>query len=353
MKLTVPSSLLRLCQVLTDAGHDTYIVGGAIRNALLGKSVQEYDIATSALPTVVQNLFPDSIATGALYGTITVRMKESGLPVTYEITTFRTESGYSDHRHPDIITFGKTIEQDLSRRDFTINAIAFNPISKRFVDAYGGIKDCRNRCLRAIRNPKERFEEDALRLFRLCRFVAQYNLQVEEDTLKALLTLGPTTPLPAIERIQSELMKLLLAPSCDEGLQLLLKSELLNRIIPKLNHEKAMSLKLSKEDPSVRIAILIGCGDDYHETIKGFRFSRKESQWIERLIEREFNPEKAALEAHHLALKGQMLMDMGYQGKAIGNIQHILLDAVIKEKIPNEKQALWDYLRTKLFTDHA
>lgn len=349
MKLTVPASLRFLCQTLSDARYDTYIVGGAIRDAILNRPVQEYDIATAATPKTVQSLFPGSIPTGLAYGTITVRLKDDQGTHAYEVTTFRSERGYADHRHPDVIEFSKTIEEDLSRRDFTINAIAFNPITKRFVDVYGGIADCKAKCLRAIRNPHERFEEDSLRLFRLCRFAAQMDLQIETATLNALIALGPVVPLPAIERIQNELFKLLASDHCDKGLHLLINSHLLDRVLPGLDLQKLQVINMSKIDPSMRMAKLISCSGDCKKTISHLRLSRNETHWIERLIERGFDKEKARFETHHLAVSGQELMDMGYQGKAIGNIQNMLQDAVLKEKIPNEKQALWDYLRTKLF----
>lgn len=349
MKLTVPASLLTTCQVLMDAGYDTYIVGGAIRDAFLDRPVQEYDITTAASPQTVQDLFPGAIETGVAYGTVTVRIKDATGTHLYEVTTFRNETGYSDHRRPDVIRFAKTIEEDISRRDFTINAIAFNPITKRFVDVYGGINDCKTKCLRAIRNPKERFEEDSLRLFRLCRFVAQMDLQIEPETHNALMELGPIVPLPAIERIQTELKKLLDSDRCDEGLNLLINSHLLERIMPEVDVEKLQGIDMSKIDPLIRMSKLISCSDDYEKTLKHLKLSRAETHAIVRLIERGFDMEKARFETHHLALTGQELMDMGYRGKAIGNIQHMLQDAVLKEKIPNEKQALWDYLRTKLF----
>ncbi len=349
MKLTVPSYVLSICQVLHKAGYGTYIVGGAMRDSLLGRPVQEYDITTAATPETLHSLFPNCIDTGAAFGTVTILIKEDGKTNQCEVTTFRTESGYTDNRRPDTVNFGTSIEEDLTRRDFTINAIAFNPMTKRFVDGFGGIKDLQDRKIRAIRDPKERFVEDTLRLFRACRFAAQLDFALEEKTYEALMALGPCVPFPAIERIHIELTKLFQAKYCDRGFLLAKKSGLLHRIFPDLDDARLSKIKLSNLDPNVCWARMIECCSNYKSALKTLRFSNKEAHWIERLIERNFDPEKARFEVTDLALSGQEIMEMGYTGRAIGNIQHLLLNAVLSEEEPNEKQALLVFLRTKLF----
>jgi len=349
MKLTVPAYVLSVCQVLHNAGHDTYIVGGAMRDSLLGRPVHEYDITTAATPDIVHSLFPNYVDTGVAFGTVTVLIKDGDKTNHCEVTTFRTESGYTDSRRPDTILFGKTIEEDLARRDFTINAIAFNPLTKRLVDTYGGLQDLQARRLRAIRDPKERFVEDTLRLFRACRFAAQLDFALEDNTYEAVMALGPCVPFPAIERSHIELTKILDADACDRGFDLAKKAGLLHRVLPDIRDNMLSVLKMSEIDPPIRWARLIGCCEDYKKAIKDLRFSNKEGLWIERLIERQFDPEKARFEIKDLALSGQEIMDMGYTGRAIGNIQHLLQEAVLKEETPNEKQSLLLFLQTKLF----
>lgn len=204
----LPSAVVRCCQRLHQVGFEGYPVGGCVRDLLLGRSPQDWDVCTSALPHQVQALFPHTVPTGLAYGTITVL--EEGAKV--EVTTYRQEAGYHDGRRPDQVQFVSSLEQDLSRRDFTINAMALT-LEGRIVDPFGGQADLQARRVRCVGQPRQRFTEDRLRLFRAIRFGAQLDFHLEEQLLQALMELGAQPhPLPP-ERIRPEVEKTLCAPA--------------------------------------------------------------------------------------------------------------------------------------------
>ena len=153
----IPNKCLEIIKVLNEAGHKAYLVGGSVRDMIMGNIPHDFDITTSATPSEVIQLFDKTIPTGIDYGTITVMFDDVG----YEVTTFRKDQLYSDGRRPDSITFSETIEDDLARRDFTINAIAYNPFKNAFIDPFNGINDIKNKVLKAVGNPDERIKEDA------------------------------------------------------------------------------------------------------------------------------------------------------------------------------------------------
>ena len=192
---------------LLYAGYDAYVVGGCVRDALLGREANDWDICTSALPEETLALFGEKncIPTGLKHGTVTVKM----LGGLYEVTTFRTEGAYSDGRHPDRVDFVCDVREDLARRDFTINAMAYNDRAG-LVDPFGGQEDLlEHRIVRAVGVPMERFDEDALRIMRLFRFASRFGFAIEEETLRAAVALRGKLPCVSGERIREELMKLL------------------------------------------------------------------------------------------------------------------------------------------------
>ncbi|MEE1185167.1 MAG: hypothetical protein UHX92_03715, partial [Acutalibacteraceae bacterium] len=173
----LPEKIEYVINRITDSGFEAFIVGGCVRDMLMGKTPNDFDITTSATPEEIQNIFEKTVPTGIKHGTITVVLE--GEPI--EVTTFRCDGDYNDCRHPEKVEFVRSIEADLSRRDFTVNAIAYNP-TKGIVDLFGGIEDINSKILRAVGNPEKRFCEDALRIMRLFRFSSVLSFEIEEKT---------------------------------------------------------------------------------------------------------------------------------------------------------------------------
>ena len=209
MKLTLDPGAAALLDTLHAAGYAAYAVGGCVRDSLLGRTAHDWDLCTSALPQQVMELFgaEQCIPTGLQHGTVTIKYGGQ----LYETTTFRTEGSYADGRHPDAVQFVPDVREDLARRDFTINAMAYNE-AEGLVDPFGGQKDLQNGLLRAVGEPQQRFTEDALRILRLYRFAARFGFALDTATARAARQLAPHLDCISAERIQEELAKLLTAP---------------------------------------------------------------------------------------------------------------------------------------------
>ena len=209
MKLTLDPGAAALLDTLHGAGYAAYAVGGCVRDSLLGRTAHDWDLCTSALPQQVMELFgaEQCIPTGLQHGTVTIKYGGQ----LYETTTFRTEGSYTDGRHPDAVQFVPDVREDLARRDFTINAMAYNE-AEGLVDPFGGQKDLQNGLLRAVGEPQQRFTEDALRILRLYRFAARFGFALDAATARAARQLAPHLDCISAERIQEELAKLLAAP---------------------------------------------------------------------------------------------------------------------------------------------
>ena len=209
MKLTLDPGAAALLNALHAAGYAAYAVGGCVRDSLLGRTAHDWDLCTSALPQQVMELFgaEQCIPTGLQHGTVTIKYGGQ----LYETTTFRTEGSYTDGRHPDAVQFVPDVREDLARRDFTINAMAYNE-AEGLVDPFGGQKDLQNGLLRAVGEPQQRFTEDALRILRLYRFAARFGFALDAATARAARQLAPHLDCISAERIQEELAKLLAAP---------------------------------------------------------------------------------------------------------------------------------------------
>ena len=209
MKLTLDPGAAALLDALHAAGYAAYAVGGCVRDSLLGRTAHDWDLCTSALPQQVMELFgtEQCIPTGLQHGTVTIKYGGQ----LYETTTFRTEGSYTDGRHPDEVQFVPDVREDLARRDFTINAMAYNE-AEGLVDPFGGQKDLQNGLLRAVGEPQQRFTEDALRILRLYRFAARFGFALDAATARAARQLAPHLDCISAERIQEELAKLLAAP---------------------------------------------------------------------------------------------------------------------------------------------
>ena len=230
MKMTVAPELKALSDIFQKNGFSLYLVGGAVRDYVLGKPSHDYDFTTDALPMEVKSMFRRTIDTGIKHGTVTVLFKGG----SYEITTFRTEGDYSDSRHPDNVCFVRSLEEDLKRRDFTINALASNVQDGEIIDMHEGLSDLKNGTIRAIGNPMERFKEDGLRMMRAARFSAKLGFSIEGNTLSAMKALKENIRNISRERIREEFFRLVDSPFPRMGLEAMEKSGLMEILFPEL-----------------------------------------------------------------------------------------------------------------------
>lgn len=206
MKIKLPASVKMVIESLQARGFEAYAVGGCVRDSILGRSPDDWDITTSATPYEVKKIFQKTVDTGLKHGTVTVLAGSHA----HEVTTYRIDGEYEDSRHPKNVEFTRNLRDDLQRRDFTINAMAYNDLAG-LVDLYGGMEDLQKKSIRCVGNPKERFGEDALRILRAVRFSAQLGFGIEEETLRAVQDLAPTLKQISAERIAVELTKLLVS----------------------------------------------------------------------------------------------------------------------------------------------
>ena len=223
---------IEIINIIEDSGYEAYIVGGSLRDSLLGMQPKDIDIASSASPTEIKLIFNSykTIDTGIDFGTVTLIYNDK--PV--EITTFRSESVYLDSRRPDSVSFEKNVDEDLKRRDFTINAMAYNQ-SKKLVDLFSGEEDLNNKLIRCVGSPDERFSEDALRMLRAVRFACVLNFDIEKNTFEAIKHNASRIEHISKERIQAELNKILMSSKPSRGIRLLLDSKLLDYVLPEIS----------------------------------------------------------------------------------------------------------------------
>ena len=394
MTIPMDAGAAELLHALHAAGHAAYVVGGCVRDSLLGLTPHDWDLCTSALPQQVMELFGAQrcIPTGLQHGTVTV--KQSG--ALYEITTFRTEGTYTDGRHPDEVHFVPDVREDLARRDLTINAMAYNE-KEGLVDPFGGQADLQSGIVRAVGVPRQRFTEDALRILRLYRFAARFGFAIDPPTAQAAQELCAHLDCVSVERIEEELAKLLSAPAPAAYLD----KKILLVILPELSSEALAAAKpvvdacpAGAENLSIRLAaLLLSLGEDgIRRTLRRLRCSNacieetavlvREAVpgvpvslniYARRLLGKynlctvqriaalgtALQPERAAdfaalselaeqLDADgiccrvsQLAVNGCDLMAAGVPaGPGIRKVLEALLDGVIREEYPNERQAL-------------
>lgn len=205
--MTLPAPVVEIIRTLEGQGFEAYAVGGCVRDTLLGRMPSDWDITTSARPEEVKALFARTVDTGLQHGTVTVLLDRTG----YEVTTYRIDGDYEDGRHPNQVTFTASLKEDLKRRDFTVNAMACHP-DRGLVDLFGGRKDLEQGVIRCVGKPQERFKEDALRILRAVRFCAQLGFGMEKHTREAIREIAPNLQKVSAERIQTELVKLLVSP---------------------------------------------------------------------------------------------------------------------------------------------
>ena len=240
---------LPVMQQLVDAGYEAYFVGGSVRDMLLHKPISDVDIATSATPQEVKEIFSHTVDVGIEHGTVMVIHHKEG----YEVTTFRTEEGYEDFRHPDKVTFVRSLEEDLKRRDFTINALAIG-IDDQLMDFFDGIGDLERQCIRCVGDAKERFNEDALRMFRAVRFVGQLGFQIEENTKNAISLLKMNLSKVAVERMKVEFEKMIQSSYRKDALKLFVETGLY-QACPSFDGKDEILLKLA-EFPLKEMSVL-------------------------------------------------------------------------------------------------
>ncbi|MCX6793600.1 MAG: CCA tRNA nucleotidyltransferase, partial [Candidatus Gottesmanbacteria bacterium] len=266
----LPQSVQTIFDTFQKAGYEIYAVGGSVRDILMNRPTHGWDFTTNATPEEILKLFPDSFYDNQ-FGTVGIKLPDD----IYEITTYRSEKGYKDHRHPDTVVWGKSLKEDLSRRDFTINAIAYD--GKTFIDPYHGQEDMKNKIIRAVGVPNARIEEDALREMRAIRIASELGFMIEPATRTAIKTNVHLITNISAERVRDELFRILASPFAADGILLLKQTGLLKIIIPELDSAFAigqksparhhiydvgthsvMAMKLCpSRDPIVRLATLL------------------------------------------------------------------------------------------------
>ncbi len=279
-KLQIPDKVKRIIQRFQETGAEIFVVGGAVRDMVLGREIKDWDFTTNLTPEQMKKLFPKNSFYNNQFGTFSVLGLNQEI---FEITTYRTEKGYSDSRHPDEIKWGKSLEEDLQRRDFTINAMAIKMSDVRsqmsgetieIIDLYGGQKDLEKKIVRTVGNPDERFNEDALRMMRAIRIASQLGFEIENETLKSIQRNAKLINNIAGERIKDELFKILMSPTPSHGIELLRISGILDQFLPELTkglnfaqkghhvydvwtHNLAALDNCSSRNPVTRLATLI------------------------------------------------------------------------------------------------
>ncbi len=237
MAKNIPQEILEIYEKFRSAKLEAYLVGGCIRNLLLQKDVKDWDFTTNATPEQILKLFPNGFYDNK-FGTVGVPVNINKTKLVIEITTFRTEHGYSDRRRPDKVEWGQTIEEDLARRDFTINAIALHPkpypLPPKIIDPFDGQKDIKDKIIRAVGDPKKRFKEDALRLIRAIRIATEYGFSIETKTWEEIISDAHLIKEVSSERVRVEFLRILASQRAYDGTMLLKNSDLLKYILPEL-----------------------------------------------------------------------------------------------------------------------
>jgi poly(A) polymerase len=237
---------LGVVQSLRTAGHEAYLAGGCVRDLLLRREPSDYDVATSATPDIVLDLFPRTFAVGAHFGVVLVAQGEGEAYFTTEVATFRSDGAYSDGRHPDAVRYTTSAEEDVKRRDFTINGLLLDPLQgldnprAAVFDFVGGVADLDARLVRAIGHPEERFEEDHLRMLRAVRFAARFEFAIEQKTKRAIQTLAAKVSAVSRERVRDELTKMLTEGHARRAFELLDETALLQEVLPEIARMKGV-----------------------------------------------------------------------------------------------------------------
>lgn len=379
MKLNIPDYVKRVMDTLNNNGFEAFVVGGAVRDAMMGKIPDDWDVATDATAQQTKNCFAHHFDTGIKHGTITVMMGKK--PV--EVTTYRVDGEYRDNRRPETVNFTKDIKDDLKRRDFTINAMAYND-EKGVVDLYGGAEDLNNKIVRCVGYADTRFNEDALRILRAIRFSVKLGFEIEKCTLKSIRENCGLLKNISGERIQTELLKML---ETSDDLRILFDSGVAEVIIPEVNFEDLrLNVSVQKE---MKLSALLFNSKNPGEFFNRLKFDNKTKQNVLKIIECShknisdteyevrkilnrygenlFEKSLAVMECYgkdveylreiynrvkgsaylkkHLAVTGNDVAKLGISGKDIGRVMNILLDEVMKDNSANSKEKLLEMLQ--------
>lgn len=411
-RITIPNAAELIISRLEEHGFEAYVVGGCVRDSIMGIPPHDWDICTSALPEQIIEVFSDLkvIPTGLKHGTVTVVLYGD----EYEITTYRIDGEYSDNRHPEAVEFVKDLKLDLMRRDFTINALAYNHKSG-IIDYFNGVEDIHNKVIRCVGNPNDRFSEDALRIMRAIRFATRFGFEIEQETRKSLFTHQAFLHNISAERINSELTKTLQHITFETNVGLLVDMmTLLTEVVPEFGgcdiQKISVRLLRSISDIEVRLALLfdfdnsdlenvlyrlrfsnylfkavttivkygrrimndwnqleivkesISCNEydktDYYEVRLlhdiGYKLSTWSILYTYSFFDKDDNDNQDILRAlllktirceipyrlADLKVKGNDLISIGYNGKEIGNVLNTLLDMVMRQTVPNDRDKL-------------
>lgn len=366
--LKIPENIKFVLDTLTKSGYEAYIVGGCVRDSILGLDASDYDVTTSAKPEEIIGLFEKTVPTGLKHGTVTVIIKKEPI----EVTTFRTEGQYFDNRHPETVEFVTDLKEDLSRRDFTVNALAYNE-AVGLVDLFGGVNDLENRILKAVGDPEKRFREDALRILRLFRFASQLNFEIEENTFNAALKLQKGLQNISRERIFTELQKTVNGKKPKALLPLIASGGL--RF---LGVKKSPEFYTKTQNPDLRLFAFLSGTDDPIAALRELKASKRQIDFAEKMLNllrlkpqtKEdiknalFLTDEYAASSYleytdtdkgllseitengepylisHLAVTGEDLADLGFRGREIGSQLEVLRQTVIKDPTKNKKEIL-------------
>ena len=290
----IPAGVRALLERLQSAGHEAWLVGGGVRDLLRGQHPKDWDIATQALPEEVTKLFRRVVPTGIAHGTVTVLVPEGHV----EVTTFRVESAYVDGRRPGAVEFRRDLVEDLARRDFTINALAYDPVGGRFRDPFGGQEDLGRRRIRSVGVAAERFGEDGLRPLRAVRFATVLDFELERETEAAISGALGVFDKVALERRRDEFLKLLLAPGVVRGLELLRRTGLMDRLLPELAaaDDAGRSARVGRSAPvlELRIAALLVGAQEGASALDRLRLAGKTVETVRALLTHPLPPEASA-----------------------------------------------------------
>lgn len=291
LKIELPKDVKFIIDELGEAGYEAYAVGGCIRDSILGKSPDDWDITTNALPAQVKEIFKRTVDTGIKHGTVTVMIDKTG----YEVTTYRIDGEYEDGRHPKSVEFSESLVEDLKRRDFTINAMAYNE-KDGLRDEFGGIGDIRKGMIRCVGSPVERFNEDALRMMRAIRFSAQLGFSVHRETQDAIKRMAANIKKVSMERIQAELLKTIMSDR-PETIEMYSELGIFEQILPHIDRilkspKKTIVLKMLKNaqrTPVMRYATLLyyAGADAAYETLRTLKLDNYTTDMVEKLIRNE------------------------------------------------------------------
>ncbi|MGM0897415.1 MAG: CCA tRNA nucleotidyltransferase [Bacillota bacterium] len=360
---------------LKQAGFEAYMVGGAVRDHLRGVKPHDIDIATSAAPEQVKSLFDRSIDTGIEHGTVMIVIEGEGT----EVTTFRTESGYSDNRRPDKVEFVNSLHEDLQRRDFTINAMAMTE-TLEIIDPFGGAQDLKAGLIRAVGDPEERFSEDALRMLRAIRFSGQLGFGIDLETKQAIVRHAERIRSVAMERIKAELDKVMVSKSPGISMQYLLETGLNNSLPSGELFELDWSMYPYSPDPLCGWFYLLHHNEKPFDAIRDYRFSNQDKKDVQRALEasrlevwdawvyyqfserqlivaqtvshqgESVEQRKQELPIHSisdLAVNGQDLMEWTAKGAGPWLKKWLLYieKAVVERRLPNDKERIKDWFK--------